>query len=188
MFSNTVGRTRKFRSRPDLSCGRLRRSSLVSAVDRWTALADHSFPPRLNLRFWRPPSAAAACSLTRARKSGRRGVGCFIKVGAPGFEPGTSASRTQRSTELSHAPKFTRHRPENVPAGTRGRDHVRKAKRMGWDSPANRSAILSGLGGHLPDRTADHVPAPRLEPTTIADGVGFEPTRVLTHTISNRAP
>jgi hypothetical protein len=26
-------------------------------------------------------------------------------VGAPGFEPGTSASRTQRSTGLSHAPK-----------------------------------------------------------------------------------
>ncbi len=119
---------------PRLSCGRLRRSSLVSAVDRWTALADHSFPPRLNLRFWRPPLAAAACSLTRARKSGRRRVGCFIKVGAPGFEPGTSASRTQRSTELSHAPKFAHHRPENVPAETRGRDHVRKVKRMGWDS------------------------------------------------------
>ena len=27
-----------------------------------------------------------------------------LKVGAPGFEPGTSASRTQRSTGLSHAP------------------------------------------------------------------------------------
>ena len=27
-----------------------------------------------------------------------------ISIGAPGFEPGTSASRTQRSTELSHAP------------------------------------------------------------------------------------
>ena len=27
-----------------------------------------------------------------------------IPIGAPGFEPGTSASRTQRSTGLSHAP------------------------------------------------------------------------------------
>ena len=26
------------------------------------------------------------------------------KIGAPGFEPGTSATRTQRSTGLSHAP------------------------------------------------------------------------------------
>ena len=66
--------------------------------------ADHSFPPRPNLRFWRPPSAAAACSLTRACKSRRELVCSSIRVGAPGFEPGTSASRTQRSTELSHAP------------------------------------------------------------------------------------
>ena len=28
-------------------------------------------------------------------------------VGAPGFEPGTSATRTQRSTGLSHAPNFS---------------------------------------------------------------------------------
>ena len=28
---------------------------------------------------------------------------CFV-IGAPGFEPGTSATRTQRSTGLSHAP------------------------------------------------------------------------------------
>ncbi len=34
-----------------------------------------------------------------------RTVCSSIPVGAPGFEPGTSASRTQRSTELSHAPK-----------------------------------------------------------------------------------
>ncbi len=27
-------------------------------------------------------------------------------VGAKGFEPSTSASRTQRSTKLSHAPMF----------------------------------------------------------------------------------
>ena len=59
-------------------------------------------------------------------------------IGAPGFEPGTSASRTQRSTGLSHAP-------------------YDRATRAGTDKP----------------RT---------------DGVGFEPTRACTHTISNRAP
>ncbi len=53
-------------------------------------------------------------------------------IGAPGFEPGTSATRTQRSTGLSHAPRL------------------------------------------------------RVPPA--ADGVGFEPTRALAHTISNRAP
>ncbi len=35
-----------------------------------------------------------------------------MKVGAPGFEPGTSASRTQRSTELSHAPKNNHNLPK----------------------------------------------------------------------------
>ena len=63
---------------------------------------------------------------------------CSKLIGAPGFEPGTSATRTQRSTGLSHAP--------NRPAL--------------WIGPA--------LGQ--------------------ADGVGFEPTRACTHTISNRAP
>ena len=50
------------------------------------------------------------------------------------------------------------------------------------------SAILARLGTPLLDRKADHTPPPRLEPTPSTDGVGFEPTRVLTHTISNRAP
>src|SRR5690606_8807356 len=59
------------------------------------------------------------------------------RVGAPGFEPGTSASRTQRSTKLSHAPQR---------------------------------------------------PRARARSTTHTDGVGFEPTRACTHTISNRAP
>ena len=31
-----------------------------------------------------------------------------LPIGAPGFEPGTSATRTQRSTGLSHAPEPTR--------------------------------------------------------------------------------
>ena len=37
-----------------------------------------------------------------------RGAATFFNrssIGAPGFEPGTSATRTQRSTGLSHAPK-----------------------------------------------------------------------------------
>ena len=68
--------------RPDLSCGRLRRSSLVSAVTSQTAFADYILPPRLNLRFWRPPSAAAACSLTRARKSGRQS--CWFSTSSRG--------------------------------------------------------------------------------------------------------
>ncbi len=29
-----------------------------------------------------------------------------LRIGAPGFEPGTSATRTQRSTGLSHAPRL----------------------------------------------------------------------------------
>ena len=58
-------------------------------------------------------------------------------IGAPGFEPGTSATRTQRSTGLSHAPE---------------------------SADAAAPIVIR------------------------ADGVGFEPTRVLTHTISNRAP
>ena len=45
-----------------------------------------------------------------------------FEVGAPGFEPGTSASRTQRSTGLSHAPTLSRRvdrkaiDPEHAPA------------------------------------------------------------------------
>ena len=31
----------------------------------------------------------------------------YVTIGVPGFEPGTSATRTQRSTGLSHAPELT---------------------------------------------------------------------------------
>ena len=42
------------------------------------------------------------------------------RVGAPGFEPGTSASRTQRSTGLSHAPTGDQnHQEEGEKAGDR---------------------------------------------------------------------
>ena len=152
-----------------MSCGRL--SAILARLggqllDR---KADHIPPPRLNLRFWRPPSAATACSLTRARKSGRRRtVGSPNKVGAPGFEPGTSASRTQRSTELSHAPKLvvtTRKKRSrgNAWAGS----CKKKSHSSGWGGIELRSpsAILARLGGPLLDRKADHTQAPRLEPT-----------------------
>jgi hypothetical protein len=44
-------------------------------------------------------------------------------IGAPGFEPGTSATRTQRSTGLSHAPRTQPHPPR-----------VCAPERTGWDS------------------------------------------------------
>ena len=59
-------------------------------------------------------------------------------VGAPGFEPGTSASRTQRSTELSHAPNFARHRPKKRSRGNAWARSCKKrshSQRMGWDGP-----------------------------------------------------
>ena len=58
--------------------------------------------------------------------------------------------------------------PKNVPAETRGRDHVRKGHTPnGWGGIELRSpsAILARLGGPLLDRKADHTQAPRLEPT-----------------------
>ena len=44
-------------------------------------------------------------------------------IGAPGFEPGTSASRTQRSTGLSHAPHLpcSRHRGRRCQMSSHGR-------------------------------------------------------------------
>lgn len=53
-------------------------------------------------------------------------------IGAPGFEPGTSATRTQRSTGLSHAPF------PNDPARRAGQRlpsfRTTVTKRTGWDS------------------------------------------------------
>ena len=72
--------------RPDLSCGRLRRSSLVSAVTSQTAFAHHILPPRLNLRFWRPPDGGRRVLDNASPQSGRELVCSSIRVGAPGFE------------------------------------------------------------------------------------------------------
>ena len=44
----------------------------------------------------------------------RKPLFLYIKVGATGFEPATSASRTQRSTKLSHAPKFAHLQKEST--------------------------------------------------------------------------
>ena len=84
-------------------------------------------------------------------------------IGAPGFEPGTSATRTQRSTGLSHAPCFSN-------------------GRGGIDLAPTRSSRPDYLLGGL-ERIPPH-PIDRQK----TDVVGFELTRALTHTISNRAP
>ena len=164
-FPNTGGAALKFRPRPDVSCGRLRRSSLVSAVNVYPAFADDAFPPRLNLRFWRPPSAAAACSLREPTNPGVRAVVYSIKVGAPGFEPGTSASRTQRSTGLSHAPKFTYHRPKTRSRGER-EGWLLQADGMGLSSGRLRRSSLVSAVSTL-GRIADHTPgaSARTNPT-----------------------
>ena len=61
----------------------------------------------------RPRSPGDHHTRPLSRMHDRNGGPCFpmnaacaaLLIGAPGFEPGTSASRTQRSTGLSHAPK-----------------------------------------------------------------------------------
>ncbi len=79
-------------------------------------------------------------------------------VGAPGFEPGTSASRTQRSTELSHAPKSTINRPKPRSYGKRGPSYSqaegggieleRIPQRPRWPSctPSGRGGIRTHVG------------------------------------------
>jgi hypothetical protein len=44
------------------------------------------------------PSARSAAAATRGA------AGEWIDIGAPGFEPGTSPTRTVRATRLRHAP------------------------------------------------------------------------------------
>ena len=38
---------------------------------------------------------------------------CTVVVGLPGFEPGTSASRTQRATKLRYSPQRVTPQPDN---------------------------------------------------------------------------
>ena len=37
----------------------------------------------------------------------------YLVVGLPGFEPGTSASRTQRATKLRYSPRRVASQPDN---------------------------------------------------------------------------
>lgn len=108
-------------------------------------------------------------------------------IGAPGFEPGTSATRTQRSTGLSHAPRTQPHPPR-----------VCTPERTGWDSnprgclaphdfqscALSRSATRpeTPTNRETPDHAA-HCPAgsrPGRHPSRAGvhpqtEGVGFEP-------------
>ena len=61
-------------------------------------------------RLASPSDCPSSCTIVarlepavRTRALNRNGTSTNF-IGAPGFEPGTSASRTQRSTGLSHAP------------------------------------------------------------------------------------
>jgi hypothetical protein len=86
---------------PGWSCGRDPRCAWVPRDPRSSrrvpsqrVSAGTLTAPRLDLRFssGRCQTAAACAAVT---------------IGAPGFEPGTSATRTQRSTGLSHAPELS---------------------------------------------------------------------------------
>jgi hypothetical protein len=67
------------------------------------------------------PEHASACEVpgtVPGSQDAEEGRSSLIdpRVGAPGFEPGTSASRTQRSTGLSHAPNCLSSPPDH-PSG-----------------------------------------------------------------------
>ena len=62
-------------------------------------------------------------------------------VGAPGFEPGTSASRTQRSTGLSHAPRGTADRALGAGAGL-AREPAAKKRVTGFEPATSTLARL----------------------------------------------
>ncbi len=73
-------------------------------------------------------------------------------IGAPGFEPGTSASRTQRSTGLSHAPRKKR-RPSLAPEKMTGRGAPRFARSFRSASGLNRPERIPRHLPGLPERT-----------------------------------
>ena len=57
--------------------------------------------------------ALGSCASTGrvgSRLDAASGVEMPAKIGAPGFEPGTSPTRTARATRLRHAPKFDQSR------------------------------------------------------------------------------
>ena len=93
---------------------------------------------------WNLGSTSAAKKSCATRPSG------VSLIGAPGFEPGTSATRTQRSTGLSHAPDPTRvNQRTGWDSNPRGREPTRfpivRLKPLGHPSTALRAAE-----GHRP--------------------------------------
>ena len=142
----------------------------------------------MNLRFKpvRKPHQAA----TAAHQSGRPDVpavasrsseirshkqpGLQLPIGAPGFEPGTSASRTQRSTGLSHAPSKKRRGASGLASTlTNPRHRPALLLRTGWDGPRFARSSRHRPSGGASART--NPTGPPSSSTT--DGVGFEPTR-----------
>ena len=74
-------------------------------------------------------SAIPFCQRSNDRqKTGRLAA---EQIGAPGFEPGTSATRTQRSTGLSHAPDPTRVKHDKNGDAKRGR-HAPDLAERSW--------------------------------------------------------
>ena len=73
-------------------------------------------------------------------------------VGATGFEPATSASRTQRSTKLSHAPSYLlTNKSMSVTNNNLSQFHI-KIKSILFFHEAFHEALLL-LHCHLPDCT-----------------------------------
>ena len=96
----------------------------------------------------RSSTALSACTDPGASTSGRiRGN----TIGAPGFEPGTSATRTQRSTGLSHAPKPDHYHSARIRASTccPARLEPRRAllRRSPWVRISISTAHSNGRGG-----------------------------------------
>jgi hypothetical protein len=94
-------------------------------------------------------------------------------IGAPGFEPGTSATRTQRSTGLSHAPVTDGLATDGVGFSSLTLAALHSLRSFRAEPTLRSSAKITWV------RTLAPIPT---------DGVGFEPTRAFAHTISNRAP
>src|SRR3954451_21228818 len=86
-----------------------------------------------------------------------------VPIGAPGFEPGTSPTRTVRATRLRHAPKSAQYRPALRAPLARDRRVVpaREARDEGLEGALERQVLARrpALEAHLLDLLAvgDHV-------------------------------
>ena len=103
------------------------------AVTSWTASAGHLFDARLEPAVlapaYRRQPRARACE---PANPGFERCDLSISIGAPGFEPGTSASRTQRSTGLSHAPNSTLTGQTRFCGNAWARTCVKRTVSSGW--------------------------------------------------------